>query len=133
MIRNKSRLVAQGCSQVEGLDFDETFAPVVRLESIRMFLAYAAFNGFPLFQMDVKSVFLNGPLQQDVHVAQPPGFLDSHHKDHVYKLHKALYGLKKAPRSWYDHLRKFLLEEGFVRGVIDATLFTKRTNCELPI
>ena len=133
IIRNKARLVAQGHSQVEGLDFDETFAPVARLESIRMFLAYAAFNGFPLFQMDVKSAFLNGPLQEDVYVAQPPGFLEPHHKDHVYKLHKALYGLKQAPRAWYDHLRKFLLEEGFVRGVIDVTLFTKRTNGELLI
>src|SRR3954469_1716271 len=133
IIRNKARLVDQGYSQVEGLDFDETFAPVARFESIHMFLAYATFNGFPLFQMDVKSAFLNGPLQEDVYVAQPPGFRDPHHKDHVYKLHKAPYGLKQAPRAWYDHLRKFLLEEGFGRGVIDATLFTKRTNGELLI
>ena len=91
--------MAQGYSQVEGLDFDETFAPVARLESIRMFLAYDAFNGFPLFQTDVKSAFLNGPPQEDVYVAQPPGFHDPHHKDHVYKLHKALYGLKQASRA----------------------------------
>ena len=83
--------------------------------------------------MDVKSNFLNGPLQEDVYVAQPANFYDPHHKDHVYKLHKALYGLKQAPRAWYDHLRKFLLNDGFVRGIIDATLFTKRINGELLI
>ena len=120
--------MAQGYSQVEGLDFGETFAPVARLESIRILLTYAAFNGFTLHQMDVKSAFLNGPLQEEVYVSQPPGFVDPFHKDYVYKLHKALYGLKQAPRAWYDHLKKFLLDDGFVRGVIDPTLFTKRTR-----
>ena len=130
IIRNKARLVAQGYSQVEGLDFGETFAPVARLESIRILLAYAAFNGFTLHQMDVKSAFLNGPLQE-VYVSQPPGFVDPDHKDYVYKLHKALYGLKQAPRAWYDHLKKFLFDDGFVRGVIDPTLFTKRDKGDL--
>ena len=90
IIRNKARLVAQGYSQVEGLDFGETFAPVARLESIRILLAYAAFSGFTLHQMDVKSAFLNGPLQEEVYVSQPPGFVDPDHKYYVYKLHKPL-------------------------------------------
>lgn len=131
IIRNKARLVAQGNSQVEGLDFDETFAPVARLESIRILLAYAAFNGFTLHQMDVKSAFLNGPLQEEVYVSQPPGFVDPDHKDYVYKLHKALYGLKQAPHAWYDHFKKFLINDGFVRGLIDPTLFTKREKGDL--
>ena len=112
IIRNKARLVAQGYSQVEGLDFGETFAPVARLESIRILLAYVAFNGFTLHQMDVKSAFLNGPLEEEVYVSQPPRFVDPDHKDYVYKLHKALYGLKQAPRASYD-LKKFLLDDGF--------------------
>uniref|UniRef100_A0A8I7BEB6 Integrase catalytic domain-containing protein n=1 Tax=Hordeum vulgare subsp. vulgare TaxID=112509 RepID=A0A8I7BEB6_HORVV len=131
VLRNKARLVAQGYSQVEGLDFGETFAPVARLESIRILLAYAAFNAFTLHQMDVKSAFLNGPLQEEVYVSQPPGFVDPHHKDHGYKLYKALYGLKQAPRAWYNHLKKFLLDDGFVVGVIDPTLFLKKENGDL--
>ena len=131
IIRNKARLVAQGYSQVEGLDFDETFAPVAHLESIRILLAYAAFNGFTLHQMDVKSAFLDGPLQEEVYVSQPPGFVDPDHKDYVYKLHKALYGLKQVPRAWSNHFKKFLISDGFVRGLIDPTLFTKRENGDL--
>lgn len=123
--------MAQGYSQVEGLDFDETFAPVARLESIHILLAYAAFNGLTLHKKDVKIAFLNGPLQEEVYVSQPPGFVDPDHKDYVYKLHKALYGLKQAPRAWYDHLKKFLLNDDFVIGVIDPTLFTKREKGDL--
>ncbi|KAK1648446.1 hypothetical protein QYE76_066251 [Lolium multiflorum] len=102
VIFNKARLVEPGYSQVEGVDFGETFAPVARLESIRILLAFAAHNGFKLQQMDVKSAFLNGPLHEEVYVKQPPGFEDPHFPDHVFKLKKALYGLKQAPRSWYD-------------------------------
>ena len=97
--RNKASLVAQGYSQVEGLDFDETFAPVARLESVRLLIAIACHLKLTLFQMDVKSAFLNGVLQEEVYVAQPPGFVDTSHPDHVYRLKKALYGLKQAPRS----------------------------------
>jgi hypothetical protein len=91
--RNKAWLVAKGYSQVEGLDFDETFAPVARLESIHMLLAYATHRGFKLYQMDVTSAFLNGPIKEEVYVEQPPGFESEEYPNHVYKLHKALYGL----------------------------------------
>jgi hypothetical protein len=124
--RNKARLVAKGYSQVEGLDFDETFAPVARLESIRMLLAYATHHGFKLYQMDVKSTFLNGPIKEEVYVEQPPGFESEGYPNHVYKLHKALYGLKQAPRAWYECLRDFLIENGFRIGKADSTLFTRK-------
>ena len=102
--------MAQGYSQVEGIDYGETFSPVARLESIRMLLAYAYHHDFKLYQMDVKSAFLNGPLKEEAYVAQPPGFEDPRHPDHVYVLHKALYGLKQAPRAWYEHLQDFFTQ-----------------------
>jgi hypothetical protein len=123
--RNKARLVAKGYSQVNGLDFDETYTPVARLESIRILLAYATYHGFQLYQMDVKSAFLNGPIKEEVYVEQPPGFEDSEYPDHVYKLSKALYGLKQAPRTWYECMRDFLITNGFKVGKADPTLFTK--------
>jgi hypothetical protein len=123
--RNKARLVAKGYSQVEGLDFDETYAPVARLESIRILLAYATYHGFKLYQMNVKSAFLNGPIKEEVYVEQPPGFEDSEYPSHVYKLSKALYGLKQAPRTWYECLRNILITNGFKVGKADSTLFTK--------
>ena len=122
--RNKARLVAKGYSQEEGIDYDETYAPVARLEAIRMFLAFAAHSDFKVYQMDVKSAFLNGELEEEVYVEQPPGFEDPNLVDFVYLLFKALYGLKQAPRTWYDTLSVFLLENGFTRGVIDKTLFS---------
>jgi hypothetical protein len=97
--RNKAWLVAQGFTQIDGLDFDETFASVARLKSIRILLAYAAHHDLKLYQMDVKSAFLNGPLSELVYVEQPPGFKDPRFPNHVYKLHMALYGLKQAPRA----------------------------------
>ena len=103
--------------------YDETFAPVARLEAIRMFLAYAAHKKFKVFQMDVKSAFLNGELEEEVFVEQPPSFVDPRFPNHVYRLDKALYGLKQAPRAWYETLAQFLLESGFTRGTIDKTLF----------
>jgi hypothetical protein len=106
---NKARLVAKGYAQVAGLDFEETFAPVARLESIRILLAYATHHSFSLFQMDMKSALLNGPIKEEVYVEQPPGFEDNRYPDHVYKLSKVLYGLKQAPRAWYDALDIFLL------------------------
>jgi hypothetical protein len=123
-VRNKSRLVAQGYSQVEGLDFGETFAPVARLEAIRILLAFATSKGFKLYQMDVKSAFLNDVIQEEVHVRQPPGFENSKYPNRVYKLSKALYGLKQVPRVWYARLKMFLLEHGYVMGSVDKTLFT---------
>jgi hypothetical protein len=123
--RNKARLVAKGYSQVEGLDFGETYAPVARLESIRILLAYATYHGFKLYQMDVKIAFLNGPIKEEVYVEKPPDFEDSEYPNHVYKLSKALYGLKQAPRAWYECLRDFLITNGFKVGKVDPTLFTK--------
>ncbi|KAK1684791.1 hypothetical protein QYE76_045639, partial [Lolium multiflorum] len=131
VVRNKARLVAQGFSQVEGIDFGETYAPVARLESIRILLAYASHHNFKLQQMDVKSAFLNGPLHEEVYVKQPSGFEDLNFPNHVYKLDKALYGLKQAPRAWYEHLKELLIDRGFDVGLIDPTLFTKRVNGEL--
>jgi hypothetical protein len=129
--RNKARLVAKGYSQVEGLDFGETYAPVARLESIRILLAYATYHGFKLYQMDVKSAFLNGPIKEEVYVEQPPGFEDSEYPNHVYRLSKALYGLKQAPRAWYECLRDFLIANGFKVGKADPTLFTKTVDNDL--
>jgi hypothetical protein len=129
--RNKARLVAKGYSQVEGLDFGETYAPVARLESIRILLAYATYHGFKLYQMDVKSAFLNGPIKEEVYVEQPPGFEDGEYPNHVYKLSKALYGLKQAPRAWYECLRDFLIFNDFKVRKADPTLFTKTFANEL--
>jgi len=113
VIRNKARLVAKGYNQEEGIDYEETFAPIAGLEAIRMLLAYAAIMNFKLYQMDVKCAFLNGLIQEEVYIEQPPGFEDSQKLDHVYRLKKALYGLKQAPRAWYERLSKFLLENNF--------------------
>ncbi|KAJ9545283.1 hypothetical protein OSB04_024990 [Centaurea solstitialis] len=121
-----ARLVAQGYRQEESIYYDETFAPMARLEAIRLFLAVAAHMNFKVFQMDIKNAFLNGKLNEEVYVAQPPGFVDPKFPDHVYKLNKALYGLKQAPRAWYDTLSTFLLSKGFERGKIDSTLFLKK-------
>src|SRR3954449_10038669 len=109
----------------------ETYAPVARLESICILLAYAAHHNFKLQQMDVESAFLYGPLNELVYVKQPPGFEDPNFPNHVYKLDKALYGLKQAPRTWYEHLRELLFDRGFEIGKIDPTLFTKKVNGEL--
>ncbi|GJT80889.1 putative ribonuclease H-like domain-containing protein [Tanacetum coccineum] len=126
VIRNKARLVAQGHTQEEGIDYDEVFAPVARIEAIRMFLAYASYMGFMVYQMDVKSAFLYGQIEEEVYVCQPLGFEDPDHPDKVYKVVKALYGLHQAPRAWYDTLANYLLCNGFQRGKIDQTLFIKR-------
>jgi hypothetical protein len=113
------------------LDFDETYAPVARLESIRILLAYATYHGFKLYQMDVKNAFLNGPIKGEVYVEQPPGLKDSEYPSHVYKLSKALYGLKQAPRAWYECLRDFLLTNGFEVSKVNPTLFTKIISKDL--
>ncbi|GKB53032.1 retrovirus-related pol polyprotein from transposon TNT 1-94 [Tanacetum coccineum] len=131
--RNKARLVAQGYNQQEGIDYDETYAPVARLESIRILLAYACALDFKLFQMDVKSAFLNGFINEEVYVAQPPGFIDFEKPDHVYKLKKALYGLKQAPKAWYDRLKAFLIKHEYKIGMVDNILFTKKKSLNLII
>ncbi|GJY98026.1 retrovirus-related pol polyprotein from transposon TNT 1-94 [Tanacetum coccineum] len=123
VIRNKARLVAKGYAQEEGIDFEESFALVARLEAVRIFVAHAAHKSFPIYQMDVKTTFLNGPLKEEVYVAQPEGFVDPDHPEKVYLLRKALYGLKQAPRAWYDELSNFLMSKGFSKGTIDPTLF----------
>lgn len=131
VVRNKVRLVAKGYRQQDGIDYDETYAPVARLEAIRMFLVYAAFKNFIVYQMDVKTAFLNGVLKEEVYVAQPKGFVDASKPDHVYILDKALYGLKQAPRAWYEVLSKFLIESSFTKGKIDTTLFIKRQGGDI--
>ncbi|GKD46441.1 putative ribonuclease H-like domain-containing protein [Tanacetum coccineum] len=131
VVRNKARLVAQGYTQEEGIDYDEVFAPVARIEAIRLFLAYASFKDFVVYQMDVKSAFLYGKIEEEVYVCQPPGFEDPEFPDRVYKVEKALYGLHQAPRAWYETLSTYLLDNGFQRGQIDKTLFIKRVKGDI--
>jgi hypothetical protein len=131
VVRNKARLVAQGYTQVKGLDIGETYAPVVRLEAIRILLAYACTHNIKLYQMDVKSGFLNGYINEKVYVEQPSDFEDDKKLNHIYKLKKVLYGLKQAPRAWYERLRDFLLSKGFIMGKVDTTLFTKKIGNNL--
>ncbi|GKB12604.1 retrovirus-related pol polyprotein from transposon TNT 1-94 [Tanacetum coccineum] len=131
VIRNKTRLVVRGYCQEEGIDFEESFTPVARMEAIRIFLAYVAHKSFTMFQMDMKTAFLHGTLKEDVHVCQPEGFIDADHPSHVYKLKKALYGLKQAPRAWYDKLSTFLLQNHFFKGTTDPTLFIRRFDDDI--
>jgi hypothetical protein len=131
VVRNKARLVAQGYTQVEGLNFRETYALVARLKAIRILLAYACAHNIKLYQIDVKSAFLNGYINEEVYVEQPSGFDDDKKPDHVYKLKKTLYGLKQAPRAWYERLRDFLLSKGFMIGKVDTALFTKKIGKDL--
>ncbi|GJS95426.1 putative ribonuclease H-like domain-containing protein [Tanacetum coccineum] len=131
VIKNKARLVAQGYTQEEGIDYDEVFAPVARIEAIRLFLAYASFKDFMVYQMDVKSAFLFGKIEEEVYVCQPPGFEDPDFPDRVYKLEKALYGPHQAPRAWYETLLTYFLDNGFQRGKIDKTLFIRRDKGDI--
>ncbi|GJV00522.1 retrovirus-related pol polyprotein from transposon TNT 1-94 [Tanacetum coccineum] len=126
LVECPSRLVAKGYGQEEGIDFEESFAPDARLEVVRIFVAYAAHKNIPIYQMDVKMAFLNGPLKEEVFVHQLDGFVDPDFPNHVYRLKKALYGLKQAPRAWYDKLSSFLIKHHFTKGIVDPTLFTRR-------
>nr|GEU37063.1 hypothetical protein [Tanacetum cinerariifolium] len=126
VIRNKERLVAQWHTQEEGIDYEEVFAPVARIEAIRLFLAYASYMGFTVYQMNVKSAFLYGTIDEEVYVMQPPGFQYHAFPHRVYKVEKAMYGLHQAPRAWYGTLSKYLLDNGFQRGAIDQTLFVRK-------
>nr|GEX77559.1 copia protein [Tanacetum cinerariifolium] len=121
----------RGHTQEEGIDYDEVFAPLERIEAIRLFLAYASFMGFMVYQMDVKSDFVYGIIKEEVYVCQPPGFKDPNYPDKVYKVVKALYGPHQAPRAWYETLANYLLENGFQRGKIDQTLFTKKKKGDI--
>ncbi|GJT55515.1 putative ribonuclease H-like domain-containing protein [Tanacetum coccineum] len=131
VVRNKARLVEQGYKQEEGIDYDEVFAPVARVKAIRLFLAFASFMNFPVYQMDVKSAFLYGTIEEEVYVCQPPGFVDPEFPEKVYKVEKALYGLHQAPRAWYETLSTYLLDNGFHKGQIDKTLFIKRLKGDI--
>ncbi|GJV02603.1 putative ribonuclease H-like domain-containing protein [Tanacetum coccineum] len=122
---------AIGTKWEEGIDYDEVFAPVARIEAIRLFLAFASYIGFTVYQMDVKSAFLYGIIEEEVYVHQPPGFVDPAHPNKVYKVIKALYGLHQAPRAWYETLSSFLMENGFRRGTIDKTLFIKKKKSDI--
>ncbi|GJV86746.1 retrovirus-related pol polyprotein from transposon TNT 1-94 [Tanacetum coccineum] len=128
VLKNKARLVAKGYRQEEGIDFEESFAPVARIEAIRIFIANAATKNMIIYQMDVRIAFLNGDLQEEVFVSQPEGFKDQDNPTHVYRLKKALYGLKQAPRAWYDTPSKFLLANNFFKGAVDPTLFTRKSG-----
>nr|GEX52284.1 retrovirus-related Pol polyprotein from transposon TNT 1-94 [Tanacetum cinerariifolium] len=131
LLKNKARLVAQGFRQEEGIDFEESFAPVARIEAICILIANAALKNMTISQMDVKRALLNGKLKEEVYVSQPEGFVDQDNPSHVYKLKKALYGLKQAPRAWYDMLLSFLISKHFSKGAVDPTLFTWKAGNDL--
>nr|GFC02208.1 putative ribonuclease H-like domain-containing protein [Tanacetum cinerariifolium] len=124
--KDKGKSLVEEC-----IDYEEVFAPVARIKAIRLFLAYASFMNFLVYQMDVKSAFLYGSIEEEVYVCQPPGFEDPENPDKVYKVVKALYGLHQAPRAWYETLATYLLENGFQRGTIDQTLFIKKQQKDI--
>nr|GEW72348.1 copia protein [Tanacetum cinerariifolium] len=131
VVRNKARLVAQGHKQKEGIDYDEVFTPMARIEAIRILLAFASFMGFIIYQMDIKSAFLYGTIKEQVYVSQPPSFIDPQFPNKVYKVEKALYGLHQAPRAWYETLSTFMLQNRYRRGIIDKTLFIKKEKDDI--
>ncbi|GJZ43805.1 retrovirus-related pol polyprotein from transposon TNT 1-94 [Tanacetum coccineum] len=128
VLKNKARLVAKGYQQEEGIDFEESFAPVSRIEAIHIFIANAASKNMTIYQMDVKTAFLNCELKEEVYVSHPEGFIDPDHPTHVYRLKKALYSLKQAPQAWYDTLSRFLLDNKFSKDAVELTLFTRKTG-----
>nr|GEU88757.1 hypothetical protein [Tanacetum cinerariifolium] len=131
ILKNKARLVARGYRQKEGINFEESFSPVARLEAIRIFFAHATHENMVVYQLDVKTMFLNGNLREDVYVSQSDGFVDPYNPNHVYNLKKALYGLKQAPRTWYDMLSSFLISQDFSKGSVDPTFFIRRNGNDL--
>ncbi|GJV80787.1 retrovirus-related pol polyprotein from transposon TNT 1-94 [Tanacetum coccineum] len=131
VLKNKARLVARGYRQEEGIDFEESFAQVARLEAVRIFIAFAAHMNMVVYQMDVKIAFLNGIICEEVYVSQPDRFVDGGNPNYVYKLKKALYGLKPALRAWYDLLSSFLLSQKFSKGNVDPTLFIRREGKDI--
>nr|GEW44255.1 retrovirus-related Pol polyprotein from transposon TNT 1-94 [Tanacetum cinerariifolium] len=131
VLKNKARLVAQVFKKEEGINFEESFAPVARIEAIRIFIANAAHKNMTIYQMDVKMDFLNGSLKEEVYVSYPKGFVDQDNPSHVYKLKKALYGLKQAPHAWYDMLSSFLISQKFSKCAVDPTFFTRHAGNDL--
>nr|GEY50280.1 retrovirus-related Pol polyprotein from transposon TNT 1-94 [Tanacetum cinerariifolium] len=131
VLKNKARLVAQGFRKEEGINFEESFALLARIKAIRIFVANASNKNMTIFQMDVKTAFLNGELKDEVYVSQPKGFVDQVNPSHVYKLKKALYGLKQAPRAWYDMLSSFLISQHFFKVTVDPTLFIRKAGNNL--
>nr|GEU86424.1 retrovirus-related Pol polyprotein from transposon TNT 1-94 [Tanacetum cinerariifolium] len=131
ILKNRARLVARGYHQAKGIDFEESFAPVARLEAIRIFLAFAVHKNMVVHQMDMKTTFLNGNLREEVHVSQQDGFVDPDNPNYMYKLKKALYGLKQSPHAWYDMLSLFLISQYFSKGSVDPTLFIRRNKNDL--
>ncbi|GKD41130.1 retrovirus-related pol polyprotein from transposon TNT 1-94 [Tanacetum coccineum] len=131
VIPTNAQLVARGYHQEEGIDFEESFAPVARLEALRNFIAYVAHKNMIVYQMDVKTAFLNCILRKEVYISKPDGFVDQHNPNHVYKLKKALYGLKQALQAWYDLLSSFVLSKKFSKGVVDPTLFTRKEGKDI--
>ncbi|GJW06602.1 retrovirus-related pol polyprotein from transposon TNT 1-94 [Tanacetum coccineum] len=131
VLKNKARLVAQGFRQEEGIDFEESFTPVARIEAIRIFIDNVAHKNMTIYQMDVKTAFLNGELKEEVYVSQPEGFVDQDNSSHVYKLKKVIYSLKQAPRAWYDMLSSFLISQHFSKGAVDPTLFTRHAGNDI--
>ncbi|GJT33134.1 retrovirus-related pol polyprotein from transposon TNT 1-94 [Tanacetum coccineum] len=131
VLKNKARLVSQGFRQEEGIDFDESFAPIARIKAFRIFVANAANKNMTIYQMDVKMAFLNGELKEEVYVSQPKGFVDQDNPSHVYKLKKGLYSLKQAPHAWYDMLSSFLILQHFSKAAVDPTLFIRKAGNDL--
>ncbi|GKD83467.1 retrovirus-related pol polyprotein from transposon TNT 1-94 [Tanacetum coccineum] len=131
VIHNKSCLVAKGFRQEERIYFEELFAPVARLEAVKMFMAYAVHKNFTIYQMDVKTAFLNGPLKEEDFVSRPDVFVDPDFSNHVDRLRKALYGLKQAPKVWYDKLSSFLIDHHFTKRIVDSNLFTRRLGDDI--
>ncbi|GJT41440.1 retrovirus-related pol polyprotein from transposon TNT 1-94 [Tanacetum coccineum] len=131
VLKNKARLVAQGFMQEEGINFEESFALVARIEAICIFIENAANKNMTIYQMDVKTTFLNGEVKEEVYISQPKGFVDQDNPSHVYKLKKALYGLKLAPHAWYDILSSFFISQHFSKCAVDPTLFTRKAGNDL--
>nr|GFA72878.1 putative RNA-directed DNA polymerase [Tanacetum cinerariifolium] len=131
ILKNKARLATRGYRREEGIDFEDSFAPVARLEALRIFLTYASHKNMVVYQMDVKTVFLHGNLREEFYVSQPDGFVDQDNPNHVYKIKKDLYGLKQVPHAWYDMLSSFLISQDFSKGSVDPTLFIRRNGNDL--
>ncbi|GJS22686.1 retrovirus-related pol polyprotein from transposon TNT 1-94 [Tanacetum coccineum] len=131
VLKNKGRLVSKGFFQKEGIDLEESFAPVTRIEAIRIFVANVTHKNMTIYQMDVKTALLNNKLREEVYVSKPDGFVDQDNPNHVYRLKKALYGLNQGPPAWYDMLSKFLLSQEFSKGVVDPTLFTRKEGKDI--
>ncbi|GJR78481.1 retrovirus-related pol polyprotein from transposon TNT 1-94 [Tanacetum coccineum] len=131
VLKNKARLVAKGCHQEEGSDFEESFSSVARIKAIRISITYTAHKNMTVYQLDVKTTFLNGLLREDVYVSQQEGFVDQDHPNHVFILKKALYELKQAPRTWYDLLSKFMVSQKFPKGAVDPTLISRKDGNDI--